>query len=814
MNRVRQFNNNSNFSLLGRQESDLMIKNYLKIAWRNLMKNKVFSFINILGLTIGITVCMMIFLFIMNEFSVDKFHKQGKDIYRVMRGYDRSKAPTAYLSGPYATALLNDYPGEIKAAVRVMATDATITIGKKAFSEKKVYLADAGFFTLFSFPLVKGNPATALQDPKSVVLTERTASKYFGNEDPMGKVIEFGKNLQLRVTGIVKNVPSNSHLNFDLVAPLSNYYKEEWFNVWINNNCFTYVLLNEQANEARLEKKFPQFMDKYMGKDMAKIGAKFELSLTPLHDIYFEHASVYDNVKHGDKKVVYIFLSIAILILFIACINFMNLSTIRAVERSKEVGLRKVMGALRNHLVWQFIGESILLAFISCILSIGLLKLFMPFYNELLGYPLSVSWTALPIYLFLIGVILIVGFLAGSYPAFFLSAFSPIEALKGKLQLGKGGSIFRQAMVVTQFSISVFLIIGSIIIMNQMNYVKNMDLGYDKEQTVIVQINNEDIYNHRYTFKNGLQNRTNIASVSLMSGEPGGFFDLHTFEAEGQNDQIWKSRTEFADFEFVKTLGLKIIAGRDFSGEYPTDTAGAVLVNRTAASMLGFTPEEAIGKWIKNTIRDDSRRRIIGVIEDFNFLSLKEKMDALVVSPEEDQRVVLLKLKAGNIRSALTAIENAYGKAAPGYPFEYNFLDQKFNELYKTDLRQQTIIIVFAGLAIFIACLGLFGLTSFAAAKRIKEIGVRKVLGSSIQGIVILLSKDLLKPVLLATIIAIPAGYYAMTIWLQNFAYRIPMSWWIFVLASAITVAIAILTVSFKAVKAALMNPAQSLRSE
>ena len=442
------------------------------------MKNKVFSFINILGLTIGITVCMMIYLFIINEFSVDKFHQNGKNIYRVMRTYDPSKPPTSYLSGPYATALLNDYPNEIKRVVRVMATDGTITFGNKAFNEKKLYLADTGFFNLFSFPLVKGNPATVLKDPGSVVLTEATAKKYFGKDDPIGKVLELSKHLQLKVTGIAKNAPSNSHLNFDLVVPLSNYFNQDWFNVWINNNFFTYVLLNEQANEAELEKRFPQFMDKYMGKDMARMGAKVSLSLTPLSEIYFEQASAFDNVKHGDKKVVYIFLSIAVLILLIACINFMNLSTIRAVERSKEVGLRKVMGAMRNHLVWQFIGESILLTVISCLLSIGLLQLCMPFYNQLLGYTLSVSWQTLPLYLFLISVIVIVGFLAGSYPAFFLSAFSPIEALKGKLRLGKGGSFFRQAMVVTQFSISVFLIIGTIIIVNQMSYVKNKELGY------------------------------------------------------------------------------------------------------------------------------------------------------------------------------------------------------------------------------------------------------------------------------------------------------------------------------------------------
>jgi putative ABC transport system permease protein len=791
-----------------------MFKNYFKIASRNLMKNKVFSFINILGLTIGVTVCMMIYLFIMNEFSVDKFHKHGKNIYRVMRGYDPSKPRTSYLSGPYATALLNDYPNEIKKAVRVMATDGTIAFADKAFSEKKLYLADADFFTLFSFPLLKGNPATVLKDPGSVVLTEGTAKKYFGNEDPIGKVVELSKHLQLKVTGIAKNVPSNSHLHFDLVVPLSNYFNMDWFSVWVNNNFFTYILLDNNVNKTQLERHFPQFMDKYMGKDMARMGVKQDLALTPLSDIYFETASDFDNVKHGDKKIVYIFLSIAVLILLIACINFMNLSTIRAVERSKEVGLRKVMGAMRNHLVWQFIGESILLTIISCLLSIALLQLCMPLYNQLLEYTLSVPWNALPMYLFLIGIIVIIGVLAGSYPAFFLSAFSPIEALKGKLRLGKGGSFFRQAMVVTQFSISIFLIIGTIIIMNQMNYVKNKELGYEQEQTVIVPINNGDIYNHRLTFKNELQNRSGIASVSLASGEPGGFFDQHTFEAEGRDGQIWKSRTEFADFEYVKTLRLKIIAGRDFSEQHSTDSTEAVLINRTAAAVLGFTPEEAVGKWVKNTVRDNSRRRIVGVVEDFNFLSLKDNMDALVISPNEDSRVVIIKVKPGNIHSALAMIEDTYNKVASGYPFEYSFLDQKFDELYKTDLRQQTILIVFSALAIFIACLGLFGLASFTTAKRIKEIGVRKVLGSSTEGIVLLLSKDLLKPVLLATILAMPAGYYAMNIWLQNFAYRITLHWWVFVLAAAITIAIAFFTVGFKAVGAALANPAESLRTE
>lgn len=792
-----------------------MIKNYLKIAWRNLWKNKVFSLINISGLTIGITVCMMIFLFIMNEFSVDSFHKNGKNIYRVMRNIEANHTGVPYLSGPYATALKNDFPQAIKEAVRVIPTNGLISFENTSFNEKKVYLADTGFFKMFSFPLLRGNPSTALKEPGSIVLSESVAKKYFGSIDnAMGKVVQMDKQLQLKVTAIAKDVPSNSHLDFDVVVPLSNYFQYDWFDVWVNNNNFTYVLLDDHVDKKQLEKQFPAFMQKYMGKEMERMGMVVSLSLTPLKDIYFEPASAFDNVKHGDKRIVYIFLSIAVLILLIACINFMNLSTIRAVERSKEVGLRKVMGALRNNLVVQFIGESFLLTIIACLLAVGLLQLLMPLYNQLLGHTLSISWNSWTIYAFLFSIIIIVGLLAGSYPAFFLSAFQPIQALKGKLKLGKGGSFFRQALVVVQFTISVLLIIGTIIIMNQMNFVKSKDLGYNEEHIVVVPINNDDLSIGSTSFKNQLESKSNIASVSLMSGEPSGFFDMMSFEAEGQNDQVWKSRTEFADFEFVKTLGLKIIAGRDFSSQFPTDSTNAVLINRTASAQLGFTPEQAIGKWIKNVYRDSTRRQIIGVVEDFNFLSLKEKMDALVISPGRDRRVALIKLKPGNISSSLASIKEVYSKVAPVYPFEYSFLDQKFDEVYKTDLRQQKILTIFACLAIFIACLGLFGLTSFTATKRTKEIGVRKVLGSSVRDIVLLLSKDLLKPVVISMLIAIPLGYYIMHNWLQNFAYRTVLHWWIFLIAVVITIVIALVTVSFKAIKAAVANPVNSLRSE
>ena len=792
-----------------------MIKNYFKTAWRNLIKSKVFSFINILGLTIGITVCMMIFLFIMNEFSFDNFHKDGARIYRVMRGFENEGKSTsvAYVSGPYARALMNDFKGQVENVVRINQNDNLFAIGNKSFHEKKVLDADSNFFSFFSFPLIKGNPKTVLQNPHSVVLSETTAKKYFVSIDnAMGKTIVMDKDTPLKVTGIAKDAPSNSHIEFDMVLPLENYKDRSWMTTWINNGVYTYVRLAPHVTGAQVEKQLPAFMEKYMGSDMRKYGFHFTLSLTPLKDVYFDDAS-FDGIKHGDKSVVYIFLSVAILILLIACINFMNLSTIRAAERSKEVGLRKVLGALRNNLVWQFIGESVLLTTISCILAVGLLMLIMPWYNQLLGYSLAVSWNTLSVWLFLGLVIIIVGFLAGSYPAFFLSAFSPIQALKGKLRLGKGGSSFRQALVVVQFSISVFLIIGTIIITKQMNYVKNKQLGYNQEQTVVVPIDNNDIYKNMDAFKTSLQNESNVQSVSLMSGEPGGFFDGHVFDVEGHAER-WNSRTEFADFEFVKTLGLKIIAGRDFSSLFPTDTTDAVLINKTFATKLGWSPQQAVGKWIQNTVRDTAKRRIIGVVADFNFQSLKSDIEPLVIAPNMDRRVALIKLKPGNVQAGIALVQKAYKNVASAYPFEYRFLDQQFDKLYKKDLRQQTILTVFAVLAIFVACLGLFGLASFTATKRFKEIGVRKVLGSSVKGIVLLLSGDLLKPVLIATCIALPAGYWAMDKWLQNFAYKTSLSWWVFVLAALITFGIAFITVSIKAIKAAIANPVQSLRSE
>ncbi|RFS26869.1 ABC transporter permease [Chitinophaga silvatica] len=792
-----------------------MLQSYFKTAWRNLIKNKVFSFINILGLTIGIAVCMMIYLFIMNEYSVDQFHKNKAHIYRVMRGVtiEGKSRQVAFLSGKHAEALMNDFKGQITSCVRVSQNDNLFTVGSKSFHEKKELDVDSGFFNLFSFPLLIGNPSTVLNDVNSVVLTESTARKYFGSIDnAIGKVVMLNKETPLKVSGIAKDVPANSHLYFDLVTSLQRYKDAGWMTNWVNNGVYTYIQLAPNVTPAQIEKQLPSYVAKYMDGELSKYGFKWTLALTPLKDVYLD-SSAFDNVKHGDQTIVYIFLSIAILILLIACINFMNLSTIRAAERSKEVGLRKVLGALRNNLVWQFIGESVLLTAISCILAVALLLLLIPWFNQVLGYSLNVSWKEYPIYLFLIAIVIIVGFLAGSYPAFILSAFSPIQAIKGKLKMGKGGTTFRQILVVVQFSISVFLIVGVIIITKQMSYVKNKQLGYNKEQTIIIPIDNGDIYNNLNSFKRQLQSQSAVQSVSAMSGEPGGYFDFQLFDVEDHAEK-WNANTEFADFEFVKTLGLTIIAGRDFSSQFPTDTTDAVLINKTAATKLGWTPQQAIGKWISNTVHDNNKRRIVGVVADFNFKSLKQGVDGLVISPTMDRRQILVRLNPGSIQTGIDIVKEAYATAAPAYPFEYKFLDQQFDDLYKKDIYQQKILSVFAGLAIFVACLGLFGLASFTTAKRFKEIAVRKVLGSSVKSIIVLLSKDLLKPVIIATCIALPTGYWIMNKWLQNFAFQTEMNWWVFVLAASVTIGIALITVSYQSIRAATSNPVKSLRSE
>ncbi|SDZ97321.1 putative ABC transport system permease protein [Arachidicoccus rhizosphaerae] len=793
-----------------------MVKHYFITVWRSLMKNKIFSSINILGLALGVAVCLLIFLFVNNEFTADGFHEHEKDIYQVVRyaNLDGKQNSVAYLSGLYGPALKTDFPDAIDQVVRVLPSNSLVSAGHdQAFNEKKIYAVDPAFLQMFSFKMLQGNHQTALNDPGSIVLTESMAKKYFGSTAAaMGKTLELDKTLALKVTGVMQDVPVNSTLDFDILVPIDNYKDAPYFSQWINNSMYTFIQMAPGAEAAHLQNRLPAFVDKYLGKEMAEYGFHFSLGLLPLKEVYLT-GNMFGDQRHGDKSVIYIFISIAMLILLIACINFMNLSTIRAVERSKEIGLRKVLGAHRKQLVWQFLGESFMITAVACCLALVFLYLFLPFYNHLLGYRLTVDWSHPPVYLFMAGVILVIGLLSGMYPALFLSGFSPVEAIKGKLKLGAGGVRFRQVLVVIQFMISVFLIIGTIVISKQLHFVKNKQLGYDQSQSLIVRIDNEDLYKNRLLFKQEALSGKAVEAVSMMSGEPGGFFDTYFFNVEGRGEK-WSAHTEYADFQYVKALGLKILSGRDFSASYPTDSGQAVLINQTAAASLGWTPEQAVGKWIQNTKNDPVRRRIIGVVADFSFESLKQNVTPLVITPGDDNRLVYIRLKAGQIDQAISGLQKAYMTAAPGYPFEYSFMDQQFESMYRKDIKQQRLLTSFAMLAIIIASLGLFGLATFTANKRIKEVGIRKILGSSVRQVVILLSRDLLKPVVIAALIAIPLGYMAMHTWLQNFAFQTKLSWWIFVLAALITFLIAGLTISLKAIKAAKTNPVNSLKAE
>jgi putative ABC transport system permease protein len=792
-----------------------MLKNYLLLAFKNFRQRKLFSLINLLGLTVGITCCLMIFLFILHEYSYDKFHRDGDNIYRIMRvsRNDGEIRNIPWVSAPYATALKNDYPEAVRQVLRVNPDNDLITYKNIGYNEKKIYLTDSNFFSFFSFPLLKGDPKEVLRDPLSIVMTASAARKYFGNEDPIGKVVEYNKELKLKVTGIAADVPANSHLDFDMLIPLAHWKNEYWMNQWPGNSMFTFVELNPSVKPEQLQQCFPAFMDKYLGKFYRESGFHMDLVMHPLKGIYFEGESPYDPVRHGSRNMVYIFMSIAILILVIACINFMNMATARAADRAKEVGLRKVMGAVRRELILQFIFESLLFAAIAAALSLALLQLLIPAYDNFLGYQLP-SWTSNGwVYLFLGAVILVVGILAGSYPALVLSSFSPVDSLKGRLRTGNQGAFFRKTLVVFQFGISVLLIIGVTVVTEQVHYVRTTDLGFTRDLSMIVRLDNNAIGGKRNVFRDKLAADPAVASVALMSGEPGGFHDTYGFEAEGHTGEKFQFNTEFADNEFAQTLGLKIIAGRDFSSAYPTDSTNAVLINRKAAEILGYSPEKAVGTWLKNT-GDSLPRKVVGVVEDYHYASLKQPIGPLVISTKkDDRRLALIRLHTPNVQEAIDRIGKIYTAIAPDYPFEYNFLDQTLETLYRSEARQEALLRVFSLIAISIACLGLFGLASYTAIKRTKEIGVRKVLGSSVGNIVVLLSKDLLRPVLIGTLIAIPIGYWAMDSWLRNFAYRVHLQWWLFAMAAAVGLLIALLTVSAQALKAATANPVKALRS-
>jgi putative ABC transport system permease protein len=811
-----------------------MIINYFKIAWRNLTKYKFISIINLFGLTVGLTCCLLITTYIVNEVSYDKYNKNVENIYRVTRSFNNAEGIVSLnlstVSPPFGYYFPTDFP-EIKKMTRLLNSGSTpLKYKDKLFNEPNVYFADENLFDVFTLDVVQGNPKTALAEPFSVMLTEETAKRYFGHEDPMNKVLRANNQFDVKVTGIFKGFPANSHLHagmlisFNTLKDSAVYGAENLRTNWGNNSFFTYLLLPEHYDPNRMIAQFPAFVDRRMDHKNynGDLPSKYtKIGLQKLSDIHLKSHMDYEAEPNGDISRVYIFSIIALFILIIACINYMNLSTARSALRAREIGIRKVIGARRKEIILQFLSESILVSWTAILISVVLLYLTMPWLNKISNQTLSIN--ILLKWQIIIPVLLtpfIVGILAGLYPALFMSSFQPIRTLKGFLKVGSGNISFRKLLVVAQFTISIVLIITTVIVFQQLRYMQEISLGYDKEHIITLPYYN-NVNTSYESFRNELLQNPEIKNVARSSRIPTG----RLLDAMGASTLVGDSmrpvtadiKFVVADYDFVPTYGIQVLTGRNFNRAYGTDTSN-FLLNEAAVRAIGWKSSgEAVGRNFKY---GQFTGKVIGVIGDFHFESLKQKIVPIVLlnPPVTDNQSFFnnlsIKVSGKNIQGELATIEKLWRKYLPEIPYQYTFLDEHFASLYESEQRQGTIFTVFACIAIFIASLGLFGLSAFAITQRIKEIGIRKVLGARVDSIVALLSGDFLKLVLIAAIIAFPLAWFAISKWLQDFAYRIPIQWWVFALSAFLAILVALATVSFHAIRAAVTNPVNSLRAE
>lgn len=807
-----------------------MFRNYWKIAIRNLWKNKSFSALNISGLALGLAACLLIVMYVKDELSYDSYNKNVNRIYRVDPDikFGGSVYNLAAAPDPLAETMQKEFP-QVEATVRFRQLgNLLVKKGADNFIEDKVIYTDASIFKVFTLPVIDGTPEKTLAEPNTVVITESTARKYFKRTDVAGQMMETDNNTLLKIAGVIKDVPKTSHFNFDFFVSLASLEEARRGN-WISNNFNTYVLLKEGAKaeqvQAGLQKivlnnVMPQIKDglNTTQEDMNKRGDYFRLGLFPLSAIHLHSDRMSELSRNGNIVYVYIFSAVALFILLIACVNFMNLSTARSGNRSREVGIRKVMGSLRSNLVVQFLAESMVISFVSLLLAIVLAWAALPWFNQLSGKSILLQEQLSPFTcLILLAFATLVGLLAGSYPAFYLSSFAPIKVLKGKLAAGFRTGWLRNSLVVFQFSISVFLIVGTVVIYNQLNYIRNKNAGFNRDQVLVVK-DTDRLGSKIDLFKKEIQRAGISQNVTLTGYLPTGnyrntdilFKDATAAPGSSLTLQIWD-----VDDEYVPTLGMQMAAGRNFSKDHPTDTS-TVILNEAAVRLLGW--EEPLGKMI---YLPDGRlgsslspHTIIGVVKDFNYNSMRESVGPLMMQFKKEASMAAIRLEAGNIQASLNKIENIWSSLIPGQPIRHSFMDEDFNAIYKAEQRTGRISMAFSLLAVMIACLGLFGLAAYAAEQRTKEIGIRKVLGASVSGLVQMLSKDFLKLVGISLLIAFPLAWWAMNSWLQNFAYRSQITWWIFAITAMITLLIALLTVSLQAIRAALTNPVKSLKNE
>lgn len=797
-----------------------MLNNFCRVIARYILRSKFFTIINIAGLSIGIACSIVIYLYIKHELSFDKFHQDGEHIYRVLRQSQINGMPydIGVTSGPYREALLTDFANQISDATRALPTNGFMQVEERTFAEDRALFVDKNFFRFFSYPLAEGNPDNVLDNPNSIVISKSLALKYFGEGNPVGKTIRMDNEYDFIVTGVLDDLPANTHLQFDFVGSLEIVEGETWFQDWWSNSLYTYVKVPNKNAVNFLTSSFRSFMDKYFGDDFKRIGNRIDLKLEPLTDIYFNNDVRYEtNVVHGDKKYVIIFGSIGVLLIVLAAINYTNLATAQASRRAKEVGVRKTLGSSRSTIAIQFIGESFVLCFSSVLIALGIVQAILPSFESTFGIRLEGLFADPYLVVFLLALLLAMTLLAGAYPSFMLASMQPVKVMKGEVRGDWNYLFLRKALVVVQFSISIFMIIATLFIGYQLRYMRNKDLGFDKDQLLVVRINNRVVGEQHQTLKERVLAQAGVAEASFVTGYPGGFYDASTVAVEGREETI-RMRTLWTDENFDRTMGVEIAAGRPFSRDIPSDRYDAVMLNETAVRQLGWTAEEAIGNRVMIAQFDSTYKQIVGVVRDYHFTSLREKIEPLIISYGDTGMLgrsnLCVKLSGGEIHDAVAALEKIWNGFGSSFPFEWFFLDERVQQLYAKEGTQSRLFTVFSTISVVIACLGIFGLTSFIATQRRKEIGVRKVLGASSEQVSVLLMKDMMMLVVLSNLFAIPAGYWAISRWLDGFAYRATMQPAIFLYAALIVLGIAMVIVGLRAAWSARENPVNSLRTD
>ena len=802
----------------------IMFRHYAITAWRHVKRQRIYSIVNIAGLALGLTFFLLIMLYIHFEISFDRHNLHAERIYRVAKelppGHTHGGKTKMINTTPnLAPALMAEFP-EVESAARIFRRrNILLSQDKNHFLEEEVFFADPQVFGIFSLSLASGNPRTALADPLSIILSQKTASKYFGSENPVGKILRYGDTHDLTVTGILEDMPKNSHFIMDFLMPFESLAAISGMNLdsWQNNFCATYALMTEGAIPELLEQKIPELYRKHAPSDNWPGGRRFARPfLQPLTAIHLHSDLDGELAPNNDIKNIYLFSTIAFLILIIACINYMNLATACSIQRGREAAIRKIVGAQRHHLIKQFFGESLIFTSIAMAISISLALLMLPAFNAFVERDLNLSHLNNPV--LILGVIMVVGFvglLSGSYPAVLISSFLPVFGLKKQILKGQRGRFLRNALVVFQFAASIGLIICALVVYRQLGFIDNQDVGYDKEQIVTVRLHDQNVKKNLAALKSELKAHPDVVAVTATDTLPNNI--------QSQTGPKWPGMPEdfdyfdiyisYVDEEYLDVYGLELRQGRNFSKDFPSDAQSAFIFNETLVKTLGW--EQPLGREFQNW--DGQAGPIVGVIKNFNFHSLHRQIDPMFLYFHKDQRWIYylsIKIKGGRIPETLAFIEKTWKKFSPAYPFDYSFFDDIFDRVYRTEQRLGSMFGVFSILAVFIAGLGLFGLAAFTAEQRIKEIGVRKVLGASQRNIFALLSKDFTKCVWIANLFAWPIAYLVMNRWLQNFAYRAPLSPWIFVLAAALTMAIALGTVSTQTVKVASTNPSDVLRYE